>query len=150
MKEMVNKIHHTGITVKSLEESVDFYETVFGLKKVGECYLVVDQEGGMKGVEIRIAFLKAGDDELELLQYVKPEVSEKVDLHPWYPGMQHLSFKVNDIQGFYEMYRDSIEFLTPPVHYRSEGIDTTWAYFRDPNGTILELSEDHIERGYKR
>jgi hypothetical protein len=38
--------------------------------------------------------------------------------------------------------------MSAPIDYKSEEIDTTWVYLRDPNGTILELSEDHMERQF--
>jgi hypothetical protein len=58
-------------------------------------------------------------------------------VNPWDPGTQHISFKVNRILKFYEEYKDTLEFLTPPVDYKTEGIDTTWTYLKDPNGMIL-------------
>jgi len=146
MAEIVEKLHHTGITVHDLEESIAFYEKVFGLKHTGGCDLSVDREGGLKGVHIKIAFLQAGEDTLELLEYQNPKTDRRVEQNPWQPGAQHVSFKVTDIHGFYEEHKDDVEFMSPPIHYMTEGIDTTWTYLRDPDGTLLELSEDHLER----
>jgi len=146
---IVNQIHHGGITVRDTDESIAFYENVFGFKKMGECDLSVDTEGGMKGVRIRISFLKAGDGELEILQYLSPSDRKQIDANPWDTGAQHLSFKVSNVRELYEKHRDTVHFLTPPVDYKAEGIDTTWTYLKDPNGAIIELSEDHGERGYR-
>jgi len=148
MKGFVTKIHHSGITVKNLEESVRFYEDVFGFKKIGSADLRVDEEGGMKGVYIKIAFLMAGEDDLELLEYIEPKHKQELLFHPWDPGVQHISFMVDNIKKFYETYKDSIKFLTPPIDYITDEIDTTWTYLKDPNGSILELSEDHKERKF--
>ncbi len=148
MEGIVKKIHHSGITVRNLEESVQFYESVFGFRKIGGVELTVNEEGDMKGVHIHIAFLKAGEDDLELLEYVQPQAKKVLELNPWDSGVQHLSFKVDKIWEFYSKYKDSIKFLTPPVDYISEEIDTTWTYLKDPNGAILELSEDHKERKF--
>jgi len=148
MQGFVTKIHHSGITVKNLDESVRFYEDVFGFKKIGGVDLRVEEEGDMKGVYIKIAFLKVGKDDLELLEYTEPKKKQDFYFHPWDTGVQHISFSVNNVKEFYEKYKDSIKFLTPPVDYITDEIDTTWTYLKDPNGSILELSEDHKERKF--
>ena len=146
---IVKQIHHSGITIEDTDESVAFYENVFGFKKLGECDLSVDVEGEMKGVRIRISFLKSGEGELELLQYLSPSNRKKLDMNPWDTGAQHVSFKVTNIRELYEKNKDTVHFLTPPVDYKTDEIDTTWTYLKDPNGSIIELSEDHGERGYR-
>jgi catechol 2,3-dioxygenase-like lactoylglutathione lyase family enzyme len=150
MADIVKEIHHTGITVKNLQESIAFYENVFGFRHVGGCDLKVDQEGEMQGVQIHIAFLQAGTDSIELLEYTYPKHSKKVEQNPWQPGAQHVSFKVSDIWGFYNTNRESVHFLSAPIDYKTAGIDTTWVYLRDINGTLIELSEDHMVREYKK
>ncbi len=149
MGDIVQQIHHSGITVKNMEESIKFYADVFGFKKIGGIDLNVDEEGGMKGVKMVIAFLKAGDADLELIEYLHPKGKKLKERNPWDPGTQHISFKVSDIWGLYNKYKDSIEFLTSPVDFVSEEIDTTWTYLKDPNGAILEMSEDHKKRVFK-
>ena len=146
MADIVKKIHHTGVTVRSMEESIAFYGEVFGFNHIGGCDLTVEREGGLKGVHIKIAFLQAGEDMLELLEYQNPKSDMQVEHDPWQPGAQHVSFKVSDIQGFFEKNRGRVQFMSPPIDYKTEGIDTTWTYLRDPNGTLIELSEDHGER----
>lgn len=146
MQQPARRVHHTGITVRDMEESVAFYRDFLGLEKSGECLLEVTDEGEMKGVRIRISFLAGG--ELELLQYEHPVVSQTNEHPPWVPGNQHVSFKVDDIHELYRKNKDRVRFMSAPIHYRTEGIDTTWVYARDPNGAIIELSQDHGERTY--
>lgn len=110
MGDIVQKIHHTGITVKNLEESIKFYEEVFGFKLIGGVDLDVGAEGIMKGVKIKIAFLKAGEDDLELLEYVQSKDKKIVDMNPWDPGVQHLSFKVTDVRGFIKNIKTGLHF----------------------------------------
>jgi hypothetical protein len=98
--------------------------------------------------EIKISFLKAGEDELELLEYTNPKKKKSPDFNPWDAGVRHVSFKTTRIRDFYEQNRNSLTFLTSPVDYKTDEIDTTWTYVKDPNGTILELSEDRKPRGY--
>ena len=149
MGRKVEKIQHSAITVKDLEESVKFYQDFLGLEKIGEIDLSVDQEGFFKGIDVHIAFLKAGDDELELVEYKTPEAERKNDLKPWDTGAQHIAFKVTELQSLYTEYKDKIDFLSKPIDYKTEGMHTLWTYLRDPNGAIVEISEDLIDRFYE-
>ena len=60
MGSIVQQIHHSGVTVRNMEESLKFYGDVFGFKKIGGVNLDVDTEGRMKGVRMTISFLKTG------------------------------------------------------------------------------------------
>lgn len=53
----IDKIEHIGIAVRSIEESMVFYEGVWGFK-CNNLEEVVDQK-------VRIAFLKVGDVKIE-------------------------------------------------------------------------------------
>ena len=150
MEPKVKKLHHTGITVKNTEESIEFYKNFLGIEKIGECLLEVNDGGALDGVKIRISFLAVGEDSLEILEYIHPKSITSNTLNPWDPGNQHVSFKVEDIHGLYEAYKDKVNFLSAPIHYKTEGIDTTWVYAKDPNGTLIEFSEDHGARRYHK
>ena len=138
----ISKIHHGGLTVKNLRESIKFYEDFLGLKKVNELEVTIDQEGGFKGAKIKVAFLKVGVNELELLEYVRPASSKNNDLNPWDMGSVHISFSVEDVKKLYEENKTKINFLTPPIHSNVEERESIWTYLRDPNGALIELSQD--------
>ena len=52
-------IEHIGIAVKSLEESIPYYEKVLGL----ECYAIEE----VADQKVRTAFFRVGDTKIELL-----------------------------------------------------------------------------------
>ncbi|MGB4608218.1 MAG: VOC family protein, partial [Sedimentibacter sp.] len=54
---MVNKIDHIGIAVKNLEEALNFYENILGLKSAG--FEIVEEQ------KVKVAFLPIGDTEVE-------------------------------------------------------------------------------------
>ena len=58
-------IEHIGIAVKSLEDSVPYYEKVLGLK----CYAVEE----VKDQKVKTAFFKVGQTKIELLESTDPE-----------------------------------------------------------------------------
>ena len=86
----ISHIEHIGIAVKNLEESIKFYETVFGLK----CYAteeVIDQK-------VRTAFFKVGETKIELLESTDSEGAIGKFIEKRGEGIHHLAFAVNDIE----------------------------------------------------
>ena len=57
-------IEHIGIAVKNLDESIKFYENVFGLK----CYAVEE----VKDQKVKTAVFQIGEIKIELLESIKP------------------------------------------------------------------------------
>jgi catechol 2,3-dioxygenase-like lactoylglutathione lyase family enzyme len=139
----VYKIHHGGLTVKNLKESIKFYENLLGLKKVDELEVSLKQEGAFNGATIKVAFLKAGLNELELLEYVHPTTEKNNDLNPWDIGSVHISFAVEDIEKLYEDNKNKVNFLSAPIRSGDEERESIWTYLRDPNGALIELSQDY-------
>src|SRR5579859_3824944 len=76
--KVITGVHHRGITVSNLERSIEFYHEVLGLEFATEPTDVFSGEDlsrglGVPGASLRLAMLKAGDADVELLEYVTPE-----------------------------------------------------------------------------
>jgi methylmalonyl-CoA/ethylmalonyl-CoA epimerase len=136
------KIHHGGLTVRNLNESIKFYQSLLGLKKVDELEVTVNQNGAFKGARIKVAFLKVGVNELELLEYINPISEKNNDLTPWDIGSVHISFAVKDVRKIYEDNKDRVSFLSPPIHSKRNERESIWTYLRDPDGALIELSQE--------
>ena len=61
----VSHIEHLGIAVKSLDESIPYWENVLGLK----CYAIEE----VADQKVRTAFFKLGQTKIELLEPTSPE-----------------------------------------------------------------------------
>lgn len=61
----LSHIEHIGIAVKSLEESIPYWENVFGLK----CYSVEE----VTEQKVKTAFFKIGQTKIELLESTAPD-----------------------------------------------------------------------------
>lgn len=141
-------VHHIGIPVSDLDRSLEFYK---GLAGAADPDSIVEfdvwGEGlsaqvGLADAEIRIAFLPVANNNIELLEYRNPvgraDVRANCDI-----GSVHVCFEVEDIHRTYEtLTARGVEFAAPPYTYspeygRIEGF--TFAYFKDPDGTQLEL-----------
>jgi len=142
------KILHTGITVKDIERSVVFYRDVLGLK------LLVPPTEPAEGIELskgvgvpsarlRQAILESGECSIELFEYQNPPAEIEMPLPANNPGPGHVAFEVEDIQSEYERLGGlGVEFFTKPNLITDGPLSGwQWVYFRDPEGTILELVE---------
>lgn len=111
------------IHVKNLEESIEFYETVIGLK------LMRRFPGGP---ETEIAFLADGPAELELICSRKEELSG-------YGAYPSLGFQVEDLdQAMEDMKMRGIEIVSGPIQPNPR---TRFFFIQDPNGVRLEIIE---------
>ncbi len=142
------KILHTGITVRDIDKAVLFYRDVLGLE------LVVPPtdpaEGaelsagvGVPGARLRQAILESGDCSIELFEYQNPPAVIEKPLPANNLGPGHVAFEVSDIKVEYErMKKLGVEFFTEP-NFIAEGplAGWQWVYFKDPEGTTLELVE---------
>jgi len=144
----IQGVHHTGIIVSDLERSIDFYHGILGLDFANEPSPVFDDpelgpKVGVPGAALRQVTLKAGDDQVELLEYSAPPspVDEPVPQNAL--GAHHVGFRVDDIDGkVRELQEKGVEFLGD-VTAVDEGVlaGWRWVYFRDPDGITLELVE---------
>lgn len=122
------KIAHTSITVKNMEESINFYCNIIGLKFVSRREIPENKA--------EIAFIEGdeGGSALELTFW-----SEKKD---WVDGDQldHIAFVVPDVKRSIEQFRSNgVEVAKEP--YSLQGSKNMIAFIKDPNGIWIELIE---------
>ena len=141
-------ISHTSFTVSDMDRSLAFYRDVLGMVLVLEIERkgeYIEQVVGFPGASLRIVGLKlpSGSDHiLELIEYRAPR-GERIDLRTCNPGSPHLCFVTDDIYAAYDELRGKgVQFKSAPVRIPSGpsagGYD---AYFLDPDGITLELSQ---------
>jgi lactoylglutathione lyase len=124
---MIKKIEHVGIRVRDLQKSLAFYSNVLGFMVRGQ---MENKETGLK-----LAFLRVGDSEIELLQY--PDQGPE----PLPSGViAHIAFRVDAIEDVLSRLMDE------GVELRDQGPreifgDTKIAFFYGPDGELLELYE---------
>ncbi|MGZ4961073.1 MAG: methylmalonyl-CoA epimerase [Limisphaerales bacterium] len=89
---MLKKIDHLGIAVKSLDESVPYYEKALGLK--------CEHREEVPSQKVRTAFFQCGEVHLELLEPTSPEspIAKFLEKNPS-GGIHHIAFATDDING---------------------------------------------------
>jgi len=142
---MFTGIHHASFTVSDMDRSIAFYRDLLGMtltwdsKGSGVEFKgpVADAVTGCPGTEQRIAFLKAGDGCIELVEYT-PTGKPQVDNEPSDTGSAHVCFTTNNIREVYEKLRANNVRLhcTPQDNGKALVV-----YFRDPDGCVLEATQ---------
>jgi catechol 2,3-dioxygenase-like lactoylglutathione lyase family enzyme len=142
---MIKGLHHTSITVNDLESSIGFYRDVLGL----ELLFTRESSGeglskglGVENAHLKIAMFRAGDDFLELIEYVNPKCEAK-KLRPCDIGNMHVALRVTDIEQLGRRLKTHGHNFNAPPRRIAEGPmkGWVWAYFKDPDGAQLELIE---------
>jgi methylmalonyl-CoA epimerase len=86
---MLKKLSHVSIAVENVDEAVKFYRDVLGLD--------VSRTVTLDDRQLKIAFIKIGDTEIELLEPLNQDNTVRRYLDRWGPGLHHLCFEVDDI-----------------------------------------------------
>ena len=89
-EKMDRKINHIGIAVKSIDAVLNFYQKDLGLEFQG--YEIVEEQG------VRVAFLKAGDSRIELLEPLNEDSPIAKFIAKKGEGMHHLALGSSDLK----------------------------------------------------
>jgi catechol 2,3-dioxygenase-like lactoylglutathione lyase family enzyme len=141
------RANHVGITVKNLEKSIAFYEALTGTKVsnidvIGGERMAKTQ--GLNDTQIKFANLHLDNLNLDILEYVIPE-SEQASYSNNQISAMHLCFEVDNIDEAMQRLKDiGVEPDGEPIVFEEadglkSGYGTAVAYFRDPDGTNLEI-----------
>jgi methylmalonyl-CoA/ethylmalonyl-CoA epimerase len=131
---VVNKVDHIGIAVSNLEESIKFYEEVLGLKLHGT--ETVEEQ------KVKVAFLPVGDTEVELLEATAPDSPIAKFIEAKGQGVQHIAFKVDDIEAaLEEMRAKGVRLIDEKPRYGAGGAKIAFLHPKSTNGVLIELCE---------
>lgn len=147
MNDGFSVVNHIGITVSDLERSIKFYETLTGVKianrdEIGGKRMAQTQ--GLDDTLIRYANLHLKNVNFDLLEYVKPKSTQANYSNDQVSAM-HVCFEVEDLKAAVErMKKLGIEPEGEPIYFEKQdllksGYGTGVVYFKDPDGTNLEL-----------
>jgi catechol 2,3-dioxygenase-like lactoylglutathione lyase family enzyme len=144
--KMIKGLHHGGITVANLERSIQFYGDILGLEFMFTHEL--SDEGlskrlGMdiENVSLKAAFLRAGQDVIQLTEFSPKGGAKEVRLYN--VGVGHLAFLVDNIEKTYEeLCKKGVKFNAPPHTMekgKMKGVKTCSA--KDIDNILFEIME---------
>ena len=126
------RIAHVGIAVQALDEILPFYRDVLGMPEVP----LDDADGA------RIAGLAAGESLVELLEAQSAESPIGKFVAKRGPGIHHICFEVDDLDGTLARCRDAgIRLIDQTPRIGAEGKRIAFLHPSATAGVLVELSE---------
>jgi methylmalonyl-CoA epimerase len=131
---MILALDHVGIAVRSIDESLRFWELALGLELAGR------ENVATEGVDV--AFLPAGRSRLELLQATRADSPVARFLDKRGPGIHHLTFEVDDLVATLDRLAGvGIELLDRIPRTGAGGSRVAFVHPRATGGVLVELVE---------
>lgn len=128
--------HHTAISVRNLQNSLDFYES-FGFKQVHR-WISDDKL-------LTIIHLKLGTIFLEIFYYAKNDSTSELDLsyanNLEEVGVKHLALQVEDIDEALADLKVK-GYADDSTEIREGRTKVTYFFIKDPDGVWVEIVED--------
>jgi methylmalonyl-CoA/ethylmalonyl-CoA epimerase len=127
-------IEHIGIAVKSIEESVKYYEDVLGLK----CYKVEE----VADQKVKTAFFMVGETKIELLESTDPEGPVGKFIEKKGEGVHHIAFAVKGLpQVLAETEQKGVQLIDKQPRKGADGLDIAFLHPKSTHGVLTELCE---------
>lgn len=132
------RIDHVGVAVADLDEAIDFYTRVFGMRCV---HVEVNEEQG-----VREAMLAVGPDPaagcVQLLAPLTAESTIATFLDRHGPGVQQVAYTVADIEATSAALRErGMRLLYAEPRRGTAGSRVNFVHPKDAGGVLVELVE---------
>jgi len=125
-------IEHLGIAVKSLEESIPWFENLLGTK----CYAVEE----VRDQKVRTAFFKVGQTKIELLESTDAEGPIGKFLEKKGEGIHHLAFAFEDAGQALKSAEDKgIALIDKVPRKGAEGMNIGFLHPKSTHGILMEF-----------
>ncbi len=125
-------IEHLGIAVKSLEESIPYYENLLGTK----CYNIEE----VKDQHVKTAFFLIGETKIELLESTDPEGPIGKFLEKKGEGIHHIAFAVdNATDALAEAGAQGLLLIDKVSRKGAEGMNIGFLHPKSTHGVLIEV-----------
>jgi len=131
---MPSRIHHVGVAVADLDESIRIYQSALGAELV---HRATNEKEGLEA-----AFLKVGDGEVELMAPVREDSPVGKFLAKRGPGLHHVAYAVADIDKALAGARASgVELIDSEPRIGMHGTRIAFLHPKSVGGVLTELVE---------
>jgi len=130
------RLHHVGIVVRDADAAMETYRRTVGLEPVA-----IEEFHGIA----RVAFLRAGDALLELIEPLTDDTPWAVALRERGEGVHHLAFEVEDLRGAVQALAAAGVRVADAKPARAPG--NVLSIHLDPEatgGTVIELVQQIV------
>lgn len=134
---MFEKVHHIGIAVKELEESIRVFEKLLGST-------VIEREE-VENQKVRLAMLGVGEYKIELLEATDPDSPIARFIEKKGAGIHHICFDVEDIVKELERLREhGFQLIDEKPRRGADGCLVAFIHPKSTNGVLFELSQREV------
>ena len=131
----LSHIEHLGIAVKSIEESLPYYEGVLGLK----CYNIEE----VADQKVKTAFLRGGQTKIELLEATSPDSTIAKFIEKRGEGIHHSAFAVpNTDEALQEVSEKGVQLIDKHSRKGAEGLNIGFLHPKSTLGVLTELCDN--------
>jgi methylmalonyl-CoA epimerase len=135
----ITRLNHISVAVSSIDDALRFYRDLLGLE-VGEIQTLEDRQ-------LKVAFVKIGDTELELLEPTSSDNTVTRFLERRGPGLHHICLEVDDLAAAMdELSARGAEFVDPEPKPGAVG-QVAFILPDVARGVLVELNEPAPPRG---
>ena len=127
-------VHHIGIAVANLDESIEFYRGLFGFKP-GQ--IIVREDIGVRG-----CFVPVGETNLELLEGTSPDSLITTHIASRGEGLHHVCFEVEEIADKLKTLDDlGVRLIDKVPRTGLMGGDIGFMHPSAAKGVLIELAQ---------
>jgi methylmalonyl-CoA/ethylmalonyl-CoA epimerase len=127
-------IEHIGIAVGNLENAINLYESIFGLK----CYKIEE----VADQKVRTAFFIVGQTKIELLESTDPEGPVGKFIEKRGEGLHHIAFSVENIEEkLLQAEKSGIRLIDSIPRKGADGLDIAFLHPKSTTGVLIEICE---------
>ena len=130
----LDRIHHVGVAVADLDESIRLYTTTLGAELMKQ--VASDADG------LEAALIRTGDGEVELLHPTRDDTPVGKFLARRGPGLHHVAYAVADIDRALDEARSSgLELIDERPRVGLHGSRIAFLHPKSLGGVLTELVE---------
>ena len=132
---MALSVHHIGIAVVDLDESIERYGALFGA--------TVEQRETVEEQGVEAASLRVGSSRVELLRPLGPETPVGRFLTKRGPGLHHVAFEVADLAAELDRLRaDGVQLIDESPRDGLYGLQVAFVHPGATGGVLAEFIGD--------
>jgi catechol 2,3-dioxygenase-like lactoylglutathione lyase family enzyme len=148
----ISKADHTGITVSSLKDALDFWVGVLGFRHLYtwkfENTPFIENLVGVEGAEVSLAMVEGFGHKIELLEYQDPADRKIIRPRPCDVGSVHVGLYVDDMDAALARVAEAGwgPVAEPQTVQGGERDGMRLIYVRGPDGVTIEFMQNAPER----
>lgn len=128
----INYIEHIGIAVKNLNDAIEYYENILGLK----CYAVEE----VTDQKVKTAFFLVGQTKIELLESTSDDGPISKFIEKKGEGIHHLAFNVDNVaESLKNVEEKGIYLIDKEPRKGAEGLSIGFLHPKSTFGVLTEL-----------